>query len=104
MRGDRRALREGAVADGTAEGFFTAVCADVSRQVGRLRERLATRRAYVRLLARMRTHVCLECARPRVRLAADATQVRLLRAAAATAAMTFKNFARSSHKRSSLTR
>ena len=44
-------------------------------QIGRLRERLVALVAFVRLLARMRSHVRFERARPRIGLVAHAAPV-----------------------------
>lgn len=85
MSGDGRALREAPVADLTAEGFLTGVGSYVRRQVSCLAEGLVAVVAAVRTLARVRPHVGLERAGPRVRLAAHPAQVRFGRHAARAA-------------------
>ena len=76
MSGDGRTLREAAVADLTAEGFLAGVGSHVRRKVGRLAEGLVAVVAAVGTLARVRPHVGLERAGPRVRLAAHPAKVR----------------------------
>ena len=63
------------VANQAPEGFLAAVCSHVGREVSGLRERFVTRRAAVRLLARVGPLVGLERTGPRVRLATDVTLV-----------------------------
>ena len=69
--GDRRALRESALAHRTFERLFSAVRSQVGRQVGRLSKCLLADGTLVRFFSVMRPEMRLERRLPCVRLAAD---------------------------------
>ena len=75
MRGHGRALRKLASAYFARERLLARVCAQMSGQIGGLRERLVALVALVRLFARVRPHVGLERAGSCVCLVAYATPI-----------------------------
>ena len=69
--GHGTALGEPAVAHRTLEGLLSAMSAQMSSEVSRLRKRLLTNGALVRFLSRVRAKVRLQSGLPSVRFAAD---------------------------------
>lgn len=63
------------MADGTFERFFSAVCSQVSREVGCLSEGFLADRTLVGFFSVVRAEVRLERGLSRVRLAADVARV-----------------------------